>query len=216
MALAGLRRAWRAARRATLPRGRSLRDNRRAQHRCEWCPADARHVRTGPSCGYRSPNISCSRECSGHRHRETRCLAAGFRLPGAAVRGICAPPRSQPQPRRACARSRRSHQRQRGCDGLKAWRRASRAVWLPPRVSVFCWSSAGSSALLRPTRILRAAVLRQVSEKKVSFAGWPSPHRGHKCLFRRRILGPRARPHQVTGARCNRARQNPRHCMTDV
>ena len=48
--------------------------------------AAARPARTGRRCGCRFRRISCSRECSGRRHRETRCPAAGCRSPRAAAR----------------------------------------------------------------------------------------------------------------------------------
>ena len=105
---AGLIELRRAARRSTLPRGRSLPDSRRARRRCGSYPAAARPVRTDPRCGCRCRNIACSRECSARRRRETRCPAAGCRSPRAAVRAISAHPQSQLPPRRACARSRRS------------------------------------------------------------------------------------------------------------
>ena len=75
------------------------------------CPAALRPARTGRRCGCRSRRISCSRGCSGLRHRGTRCPAAGCRSPRAGAHGICARRQSRLRLRRACARSRRSRLR---------------------------------------------------------------------------------------------------------
>jgi hypothetical protein len=126
-----------------------------------------------PNCGCKSRNISCSREYSGRRGRETQCLAAGCRSLRAAAREIFAHRQSRPRPRRACARSRRFPPAPAACrlrvlDGALPDGR-ERA---PSRyASVFSRSSAGFSALLRPVRFLRGFVLRQLSEKKYQFAG---------------------------------------------
>ena len=110
----------------TRPRDRPPRDSRRGRRRCAACLRGGRLPRTGRRSCCRSRRISCSRGRSGLQHRETRCPAAGYRWPGAGVRGICARWRSRLPPRRGCAglrRARRGHARARSAACAPSGRR---------------------------------------------------------------------------------------------